>query len=106
MRNSLCRFRSGLIVILFQQDANFKPPHFDIAVRVILGSEASTEVNWPFRSRGLTALDFFFWWNLEDTVCVPLLPTTLPELPVRIEAAAATFTPSLLADVWPELEYR
>jgi hypothetical protein len=63
-------------------------------------------VSWPFRSRGLTPLDFFFWWNVEDTLCVPPLHTALPELPWRIQAAAATFTPAVLADAWTEQAYR
>ena len=113
-RNSLCHLLSSLSVMLFQQDATSSRHILTLqCVLAFLDRKLprkwmgrSIPVSWPLRSRGLTPLDLFFWWNVEGTLCVPPLPTTLPELPGRIQAAAATITPAVLADAWTEKEYR
>jgi len=41
-----------------------------------------------------------------DQVYVPPLPTSIPELKVRIRTAIETITADMLQAVWNELDYR
>jgi hypothetical protein len=44
----------------------------------------------------LTVLDFLFWEYIKDTVFMPPLVVTLPELAGRIRAAVSTITLNVL----------
>jgi hypothetical protein len=52
----------------------------------------------------LLALNFFFWWHIEDAVHVSPLAATLPELAGRIRDAVATVILDLFNNVWTETE--
>ena len=54
------------------------------------------------RSPDGTPCDFFLCGYVKDQVYVPPLPTSIPELKVRIRTATETIT----ADMWNELDYR
>jgi len=62
--------------------------------------------NLPPRSPDATPCDFFLWGYVKDHVYVPLLPTSIPELKVRIRTAIETITPDMLQTVLNELDYR
>ena len=53
-----------------------------------------------------TPCDFFLWGYVKDQVYVPPLPTSIPELKVRIRTAIETITAEMLQTVWNELDYR
>lgn len=55
---------------------------------------------WLPRSSHVTPLDFTFWYHIKGAVCVPPLPTTLPEMPGWKRAGAATVTAIMLTNVW------
>jgi len=52
-----------------------------------------------------TPCDFFLWGYVKDQVYVPPLPTSIPELKVRIRTATETITADMLQAVWNELNY-
>jgi len=62
--------------------------------------------NLPLRSPDATPCDFFVWGYVKDQVYVPSLPTSIPELKVRIRTAIETITAAMLQTVWNELDYR
>jgi hypothetical protein len=45
------------------------------------------------------------WGYVKDQVYVPSLPTSIPELKVRIRTATETITADMLQTVWNELYY-
>ena len=59
----------------------------------------------PPRSPDATPCDFFLWGYVKDQVCVPL-PSSIPELKVRIRTAIETITADMLQTVWNELHCR
>ena len=61
--------------------------------------------NLPSRSPDATPCDFFLWGYVKDQVFVPPLPTSIPELKVRIRTAILTITADTLQTVWNKLEY-
>jgi len=61
---------------------------------------------WPPRSPDAAPCDFFPWGYVKDQVYVPPVPTSIPELKVRIRNAIETITPGMLQTVWNELDYR
>ena len=61
---------------------------------------------WPARSPDATLCEFFLWGYVKDRVCVPPLPTSIPELKGRIRTAVQTITADMLQTVWNELDYR
>ena len=67
---------------------------FEIIVRVL--------TTYHTRSPDATPCDFFLWAYVKDQVYVPPLPSSIPELKVRIRTAIETIT----ADVRNELDYR
>ena len=62
--------------------------------------------NLPPRSPDATPCDFFLWGYAKDQFYVPSLPTSIPELKVRIRSAIETITADTLQTVWNELDYR
>jgi len=58
------------------------------------------------RSTDATPYDFFLWGYIKDQVYVPPLPSSIPELKVRIRTAIGTITADMLQTVWNELDYR
>jgi len=62
--------------------------------------------NLPPCSPDATPCDFFLWDYVNDQVYVPPLPTSIPELKVRIRTAIETITADMLQTVWNELDYR
>ena len=60
----------------------------------------------PPRSPDATPCVFFLWGYVKDLVYVPPLPTSIPELKVRIRTAIETITADKLQTVWHELDYR
>ena len=62
--------------------------------------------NFPPRAPDATPYDFFLLCYVKDQVYVPLLPTSIPELKVRIRNAIETITADMLQTVWNELDYR
>jgi len=62
--------------------------------------------NLPPRSPYATPCDFFLWGYVKDQVYVPPLPSSIPELKVRIRTAIETITADMLQTVWNELDYR
>jgi len=62
--------------------------------------------NLPPRSSDATPCDFFLCSYAKDQVYVPPLPTSIPELKVRIRTAIETITADMLQTVWNELDYR
>ena len=103
-------------VYIYQQDG--APPHWHKEVRGYLnehlpgrwvGRAAATDntfCTWPPRSPDLTVCDFFLWGFVKDSVYVPPLPKTLPELRKRINTAIRNVTQDMLERVWREWEYR
>jgi len=61
---------------------------------------------WPPRSPDETPCDFFLWGYVKDQVYVPPLPSSIPELKVRIRTAIEIITADMLQTVWNELDYR
>jgi hypothetical protein len=61
---------------------------------------------WPPLSPDATPGDFFVWGYVKDQVYVPPLPTSIPELKLRIRTAIETITADMLEKVWNELDYR
>jgi len=61
--------------------------------------------NSPSRSPDATPRDFFLWSYVKDKVYVPLLPTSIPELKVRIRTVIETITADMLQAVRNELGY-
>ena len=53
-----------------------------------------------------TPCDFFLWGYVKDQVYVPSLPTSIPELKVRIRTAIETITADMLQTVCNQLDYR
>ena len=53
-----------------------------------------------------TPCDLFLWGYVKDQVYVPPLPTSIPELKIRIRTAIETITADMLQTVWNELDYR
>jgi len=53
-----------------------------------------------------TPCDFLQWGYIKDQVYVPPLPTSIPELKVRIRTAIETITADMLQTLWNELDYR
>lgn len=100
----------------FQQDG--APPHWHNEVRAWLNATVPERwigrkgpndracYAWPPRSPDLTPCDFYLWGFIKDRVYVPPLPTDLPELRIRIEAAVATIAEGTLNSVWEELNHR
>lgn len=95
----------------FMQDG--APPHYLSDVRDFLNARfpgtwigRGGPIAWPPRSPDLTPLDFFFWGFIKDTVYVPPLPASLPELRARIYAATEQVTPDMLQRVWQEIDFR
>jgi len=62
-------------------------------------------IAWPPRSPDATPCNFFLWGYVKDQVYVPPLPSSIPELKVRIRTAIETTTPDMLQTVWNELDY-
>ena len=62
--------------------------------------------NWPPRSPDATPCDFFLWGYVKDQVYVPPLPTSIPELKLRIGTSIETITGDMLQTVRNELNYR
>jgi len=54
----------------------------------------------PPRSPDATPCDFFLWGYVNDQVYVPPLPTSIPELKVRIRTAIETITTDMVQTVW------
>ena len=52
--------------------------------------------NLPPRSPDATPCDFFLWGYVKDQVYVPPLPTSIPEMKVRIRTAIETITADML----------
>ena len=74
-----------------------------------VGRAATTDntfCTWPPRSPDLTVCDFFLWAFVKDSVYVPPLPKTLPELLQHINTAMGNGTQDMLERVWWEWEYR
>ena len=63
-------------------------------------------IAWPPSSPDATPCDFFLWGYVNDQVCVPPLPASIPELKVRIKTAIETITADMLQTVLNELDYR
>ncbi|GFU65802.1 uncharacterized protein TNCV_5059361 [Trichonephila clavipes] len=61
---------------------------------------------WPLRSPDLKQCGFYLWGFIKVSVYVPPLPTDLPDLKHRVEAAVARITSDTLNKVWNELAYR
>ncbi|GBM16818.1 hypothetical protein AVEN_9401-2-1, partial [Araneus ventricosus] len=62
-------------------------------------------VEWPPRSPGLNALDFFLWGYIKQRVyAIP--PSTLQELLNRITDAYASVSPAMLYNVQREVQSR
>ncbi|KAG8294133.1 hypothetical protein J6590_003306 [Homalodisca vitripennis] len=61
---------------------------------------------WSSCSHDLIPCDICLWGFINDCVYVPPLPSDLPDLRNRMEAAVATITPDTLIKVWEELDYR
>ena len=53
-----------------------------------------------------TPCDFFLCGYVKYQVYVPPLPTSVPELKVRIRTAIETITADMQQTVWNELDYR
>jgi len=53
-----------------------------------------------------TPCDFFLLGYIKGQVYVPSLPSSIPELKVRIRTANETITADMLQTVWNELDYR
>jgi len=56
--------------------------------------------------RDTTPCDFFLWDYIKFQVYVPSLPSSIPELKVRIRTAIETITADMLQTLWNEFEYR
>ena len=63
-------------------------------------------LSWPPRSPDATPCDFFLWGYVKVQFYVPSLPTSIPELKVRIRTAIETITADMLQTVWNGLVYR
>jgi hypothetical protein len=61
---------------------------------------------WPPRSSDATPCDFFLWGYVKDQIYVPPLPSSIPELKVRITMAIETITADMLQTGCNELDYR
>jgi len=59
----------------------------------------------PPRSPDATPCYFFLSGYVNDQVYVPPLPTSIPELKVKIRTAIETITADMLQTVWNELDY-
>ena len=73
----------------------------------LLGVRVSVETDrhmqpyhWSTLFPDLTQLDFWLGGYINDTVYIPPLLTTLPELPRRIATAMVMFTPTMLQGCW------
>jgi hypothetical protein len=60
---------------------------------------------WPPRSPDATPCDFFLWNYVKYQFYVTSLPSSIPELKVRIRTAIETITADMLHTVWNELDY-
>jgi hypothetical protein len=61
---------------------------------------------WPPRFPGATPCDFYLWGYVKHQVYIPPLPTSIPELKVRIRTAIETMAADMLQTVSNELDYR
>jgi hypothetical protein len=63
-------------------------------------------VTWTPLSPVATPSDFFLWGYVKDQVYVHHLPTSNPELKIRIRMATENITTDMLQTVWNELDFR
>ena len=61
---------------------------------------------WIPRSADAIPCDFFLLAYVKNQVYIPPLPTSIPELKVRITTAIGTITTDMIQTVWNELDYR
>ena len=61
---------------------------------------------WPPRSPDLTVRDFLLWVHISDSVYIPPLSATKPELTRRITAVIESVTQDMLDRAWHEWDLR